>query len=249
VLAAYLYTKRADVLLAALFPCAPPTDVVADICRGADLLLPASSPSDTTSPATDAPTTPTSALAAFTVHLRATYTPRALMGALGRVHGVWANACALGVVCDGTYPGAGDGTGVWGVMEGAWRVLVGGLGGVWGVGWGLVFVTYVYSFRISHLVLALMLLDVQLVLIFLDIMYRDRHFLLDVYVCGPIPSEKHSEPGGLPGSWVSTPWRGFCWTTTWTKLYEIVNIFHLCMYVLNPHRSILTDPNMCRTLP
>jgi hypothetical protein len=36
----------------------------------------------------------------------------------------------LGVVCNGTYPHVGDGMGIWGVLEGAWRVLVLGLGGM-----------------------------------------------------------------------------------------------------------------------
>jgi hypothetical protein len=109
-LSAYLYTKRTDLLLTALLPCPPPPT-----------LLPAfaSFPFLTPAPAQEQDSAPgPEALQQFAAHLGTTYTPAALLRALGRVGGVWRNMCALGV-----YE-----AGLWGAVEGAWEVLVCAMG-------------------------------------------------------------------------------------------------------------------------
>ncbi|KAI0050342.1 hypothetical protein FA95DRAFT_1487496 [Auriscalpium vulgare] len=77
-LSAYLYGKRADVLLASLLPCAPP----------------AFDKSGTDEDRQRA------AIKQFASKLAATYTPHALLQHAMRVNGLWRNACVLGVFDD-----------------------------------------------------------------------------------------------------------------------------------------------------
>ncbi|KAF8878072.1 hypothetical protein BD779DRAFT_1773601 [Infundibulicybe gibba] len=71
-LSAFLYTKRADLLLNALLPCPPPAPL-----------------------AEDAPE-----LVAFATRLAGTYTSQALLNHAMSVFGLWQNVCALGVFED-----------------------------------------------------------------------------------------------------------------------------------------------------
>ncbi|KAH7928837.1 hypothetical protein BV22DRAFT_1003883 [Leucogyrophana mollusca] len=89
----FLYTKRVDHLLASLLPCPPP----ASLC----------SPSLNSSEAAQS----------FSAKLAATYTAQALLSHAMTVHGLWRNACALGVSDER----------LWGAMDVAWEVLLGSL--------------------------------------------------------------------------------------------------------------------------
>ncbi|KAJ7291036.1 hypothetical protein C8J57DRAFT_1429666 [Mycena rebaudengoi] len=85
-LSAFLYTKRADSLLKSLLPCPPPAALDDD-----RTLLPS-----------------------FAARLAATYTGQALILNVLAVHGLWKNACVLGVFVDE----------LWDTIDLAWEVLL-----------------------------------------------------------------------------------------------------------------------------
>lgn len=85
-LSSFIYTKRADHLLKSLLPCPPPPTLAAD---------PASLP-------------------AFAARLAGTYTAQALLRHVNSVHGLWQNACVLGVFVDE----------LWDTLDLAWEVLL-----------------------------------------------------------------------------------------------------------------------------
>jgi hypothetical protein len=93
-LSAFLYTKRADILLQSLMPCQPPT------------LLMQSQEQETPSQS--------SQLLEFAARLAGTYTPQALLQHTMTVHGVWQNVCALGIFDDS----------LWETMDLAWQILL-----------------------------------------------------------------------------------------------------------------------------
>ncbi|KAI0059984.1 hypothetical protein BV25DRAFT_1808084 [Artomyces pyxidatus] len=93
-LSAYLYIKRADILLSQLLPCPPPPAV-------------ATPPDDSESAQKDA-------IMTFAGKLAATYTPHALLQYAMRVNGLWRNACALGIFDDG----------LWATMDLAWEIVL-----------------------------------------------------------------------------------------------------------------------------
>ncbi|KAJ7507360.1 hypothetical protein B0H11DRAFT_1705894 [Mycena galericulata] len=85
-LSTFLYTKRVDHLLKSLLPCPPPPKLDAD-----RTLLPA-----------------------FAARLAGTYTSQALLLHVNSVHGLWQNACVLGVFVDE----------LWDTIDLAWEVLL-----------------------------------------------------------------------------------------------------------------------------
>ncbi|KAJ6618721.1 hypothetical protein B0H10DRAFT_2217455 [Mycena sp. CBHHK59/15] len=85
-LSTFLYTMRADQLLKALLPAPPPPELDGDRA-----LLPV-----------------------FAARLARTYTAQALLGHVNSVHGLWQNACALGVFVDE----------LWDTIDLAWEVLL-----------------------------------------------------------------------------------------------------------------------------
>ncbi|KAJ7326251.1 hypothetical protein DFH08DRAFT_1027093 [Mycena albidolilacea] len=85
-LSSFLYTKRADHLLKALLPCAPPPTLDDDRSK----------------------------LPAFAGRLAGTYTAQALLLHVNSVHGLWQNACVLGVYVDE----------LWDAIDLAWEVLL-----------------------------------------------------------------------------------------------------------------------------
>ncbi|KAJ7481722.1 hypothetical protein FB451DRAFT_1170877 [Mycena latifolia] len=85
-LSTFLYTKRTDLLLKSLFPCPPPSKLEDD--------------------RTQIPT--------FAARLAATYTAQALLLHVNGVHGLWQNACSLGVFVDE----------LWDSIDLAWEVLL-----------------------------------------------------------------------------------------------------------------------------
>ncbi|KAJ7031546.1 hypothetical protein C8F04DRAFT_1041195 [Mycena alexandri] len=82
----FLYTKRADHLLKTLLPCPPPPTLDEDRTQ----------------------------LPAFAARLADTYTPQALLLHVNSVHGLWQNACVLGVHLDE----------LWDQIDLAWEVLL-----------------------------------------------------------------------------------------------------------------------------
>jgi hypothetical protein len=85
-LSSFLYTKRTDHLLKALLPCPPPPKLEDD----------------------------PSLLPAFAGRLAGTYTAQALLLHVTSVHGLWQNACVLGVYVDE----------LWDQIDLAWEVLL-----------------------------------------------------------------------------------------------------------------------------
>ncbi|KAF7342072.1 Clampless1 Clp1 protein [Mycena venus] len=85
-LSSFLYTKRADHLLKALLPCPPPPTLGDDRTK----------------------------LPAFAGRLAGTYTAQALLLHVNSVHGLWQNACVLGVYTDE----------LWDTIDLAWEVLL-----------------------------------------------------------------------------------------------------------------------------
>jgi hypothetical protein len=85
-LSTFLYTKRAGHLLESLLPCPPPPTLHYDRTQ----------------------------ILAFALRLAETYTSQALLLHVNNVHGLWQNACVLGVFVDA----------LWDTIDLAWEVLL-----------------------------------------------------------------------------------------------------------------------------
>ncbi|KAJ7847051.1 hypothetical protein B0H13DRAFT_1646244 [Mycena leptocephala] len=85
-LSTFLYTKRAGHLLESLLPCPPPPTLHDDRTQ----------------------------ILAFALRLAGTYTSQALLLHVNNVHGLWQNACVLGVFVDA----------LWDTIDLAWEVLL-----------------------------------------------------------------------------------------------------------------------------
>ncbi|KAJ7938787.1 hypothetical protein B0H13DRAFT_2554563 [Mycena leptocephala] len=85
-LSTFLYTKRAGHLLESLLPCPPPPTLHDDRTQ----------------------------ILAFALRLAGTYTSQALLLHVNKVHGLWQNACVLGVFVDA----------LWDTIDLAWEVLL-----------------------------------------------------------------------------------------------------------------------------
>lgn len=90
-LSTFLYTKRIDHLLGSLLPCPTPPQLYLDD-----------------------PTTVVPLLEKFAQKLAQTYTAQALLMHIGRVHGMWRNAVALGIPDER----------LWCALDVAWEVLL-----------------------------------------------------------------------------------------------------------------------------
>ncbi|KDQ08208.1 hypothetical protein BOTBODRAFT_118977 [Botryobasidium botryosum FD-172 SS1] len=105
----FIYTKRTDRLLSSLFPLPTPPSSTAS-----HFFTPPPSPSSSGSSSPSSPATPGATTDTLSRALASTFTLQGLFERARSVHGLWANAVALGIADDE----------LWRVMATAWEVVV-----------------------------------------------------------------------------------------------------------------------------